>query len=362
MRDMVKLPAFAMHLSAGVLSRDRSLLQAGFDIYFRTVIMKAQFLILSAIFFVLLSCKKEPEEEVSLEGDKGVSLFFSSNRTGNYEIYVKKDGSLVQVTDDKNLDSWWLRVSPDGKTLICYRSRAINKNNNYEDATLWSMNLDGSDAKKLIALDDNQWKAQGVADWSPDGTQLVMAAIEGASNRWHLFITDSNGKNAKKVSSRTSIYLDPSFSPDGSKIVFSSFPLGYNGTDLAKLEIYTMNTDGSEETRLTFDDIRDHDPYWAPDGKEIAFESAMEPEYLDVGKWALRSVEPDGSNLRVILHDGHINTVPRWNKSSEVLYFHKLNFGAPGFRIYKVSKDGSGLKQLTSGPGHYDDTDVEVVD
>ncbi|MCH8226405.1 MAG: PD40 domain-containing protein, partial [Chloroflexi bacterium] len=50
---------------------------------------------------------------------------------------------------------------------------------------------------------------------------------------------------------------EPAWSPDGARIAFYSFRDG-NG------EIYTMNADGSNQTRLTFNDSSDWYPAWSP--------------------------------------------------------------------------------------------------
>lgn len=246
--------------------------------------------------------------------------------------------------------------------MLFYRSPAKNRNNNYSEAELWSMKLDGSAAQKLISLTDNKWRTQGVANWSPDGSKLVMTAQEDVSGKWHLFITDKFGKNPVKISQRESFYIDPSFSPDGNKVVCAAFPSDYTGTDFAKLEIFKINTDGSAEERLTNDNFRDHDPSWAPDGSEIAFETAVDPTYLSVGKWAIRGVKPNGTEVRDILNDGNINTLPQWTKDSGTIYFHRLVFGGLGFRIVRVNRDGTALESITSEPGNYDDSDVVVLE
>jgi TolB protein len=60
--------------------------------------------------------------------------------------------------------------------------------------------------------------------------------------------------------------VDPSFSPDGSRIVFTSFRDG-------NAEVYVMSADGSGQTRLTNDPTPDSEPVFSPDGTKIAFQS-----------------------------------------------------------------------------------------
>ncbi|QDV04751.1 translocation protein TolB [Planctomycetes bacterium Poly30] len=292
------------------------------------------------------------------------TFYYCSNRTGNFEIYLSTDGVSEQLTNDPLVDSWWPRASPDSSTLLFYRSDVADRpptgsgNNNYGFASLWMLARGTGQLTERIAEGANGWSTQGVADWSPDGTQIVMAAQSMPDgNRWHIFVTDALGANATRISTRTSFYLDPSWSPDGTKIVCSAFPDGYNGIDVTNLEIHTMDADGSNELRLTTDSFRDHDPYWSPDGTEIAFETDIDPTFNGVGRWALRGVTANGVTVRTILEDGQINTLPQWSYNGDVLYFHRFVFGAPtAFRIARVNRDGTGLAYLTAG-GSYDDSD-----
>ena len=300
------------------------------------------------------------------ENNSTDDFYFSSDRSGTWEIYLTKDGKTTQLTESKVLDSWWSRVSPDQKEIVFYRTpkKARPKrgggDNNYKHASLWKMNADGSNQRKLIPKGGFDSTAQGVADWSPDGKSLVMALERG--NRWNLYITDANGKNLVRVSRRKSIYLDPSFSPDGKRIVYSSFPSDYKGVDLKYLEIFTSNIDGSEERRLTFDKFRDHDPYWSPDGREVAFESMMKKKLIILGEWAIRAVDIETGKLRVIINDGHINTLPRWSKDSRTIYIHRFEYGIPGkFHLVKMNRDGSRMEKLTSPKKKSDDNDIDPL-
>ncbi|MFK7816236.1 MAG: TolB family protein [Gammaproteobacteria bacterium] len=288
-------------------------------------------------------------------------LIFSSNRTGNLEIWLSDlDGeNAVQLTTDDKYESNWPRVSPDRTKVLFYRAPKGSKENAYDQFSLWQLNLTDQSLKELIPHGTNNWTTQGVADWSPDGSKIVMAASQD-KGRWHLYITDADGKNPLKVSKRESLYLDPSWSPDGSKLVFSAFPDKYKGTKLNNLEIFTSDIDGSNEKRLTFDTLRDHDPYWSPNGKWIAYETEVQPLYWLVGKWALRITDANSGVTRELLNDGHINTLPRWNPDSNQLYFHRLRFKEDKkFSLWKINIDGSNLQRI-SGSNRYKDIQADI--
>lgn len=302
-----------------------------------------------------------------VEPEEAERFLFASDRTGTLELYRYGRNSATSLTDDPDYDSWWPRLSPNGRRVLFYRSDVAdrpaqgNGQGNYEYAALWSMNSDGTGARELIPVGAYGWTHQGVADWSPDGSRLVMAAIDPGEGRgrWHLYVTDAEGDNPTRVSRRDGLYLDPSWSPDGERIVYVAYPEGFDGFDLSQLEVFTMRADGTDERRLTDDDLRDHDPYWSPDGTEIAFETAVDPGFLLVGKWALRSVRPDGSSLRTILDDGNINTLPRWSHDGTSVLFHRLEFFTDiKFAIARIDRDGRGLVRLTPGGKEYDDVDA----
>ena len=76
---------------------------------------------------------------------------------------------------------------------------------------------------------------------------------------------------------------DASWSPDGSHIAFTS-------SRDRNWEIYVMDTDGSNQQRLTNDPAYDSAPSWSPDGSRIAFMSSGE------GNWDIHVMDTDGSN------------------------------------------------------------------
>ncbi len=288
-------------------------------------------------------------------------LIFSSNRTGNLEIWLSDlDGeNAVQLTTDDNYESNWPRVSPDRTKVLFYRAPKGSKENAYEQFSLWQLNLSDQSVQELIPRGMHGWATQGVADWSPDGTNIVMAASKN-KGRWHLYITDAHGKNPVRISKRESLYLDPSWSPDGTKLVFSAFPEDYKGTNLNHLEIFTSDADGSNEKRLTFDTLRDHDPYWSPNGKWIAYETEVQPLYWLVGKWALRVTDVQTGKTTDLLNDGHINTLPRWSPDSNQLYFHRLRFKEDKkFGLWRINLDGSNLVRI-AGSNRYKDIQADI--
>ena len=288
-------------------------------------------------------------------------LIFSSNRTGNLEIWLSDlDGeNPVQLTTDDRYESNWPRVSPDKTKVLFYRAPKGAKESSYEQFSLWELDLNTYDVEELIPQGAHGWSRQGVADWSPDGSQIIMAAAKNKSD-WNLYVTDSKGREPKRISKRDSLFVDPSWSPDGSKIVYCAFPIDYKGNKTNALEVFISNPDGSNEQRLTFDNLRDHDPYWSPDGNWIAYESEIQPLYWLLGKWALRMTNVHSGKTKELLNDGHVNTLPRWSPDSKQLYFHRLRFREDKkFSIWRINVDGSNLIKI-AGSDRYKDIQADI--
>ncbi|MCA9581003.1 MAG: PD40 domain-containing protein [Myxococcales bacterium] len=305
------------------------------------------------------------------------SMFFAAKRGGsNLEIWrASLDMSdATPVTDDARFSSWWPRSSPTDNLVYFYRtpSSSTLETNNYEEASLWKMKRDGTDAREVRPSGTDGWKAQGVIDFSPDGQRVVMAGMvpEGNQANWHLFVANADLSNLKKITTRGPLFLDPSWSPDGKRVVYVSIPEDQVITpeDLldplkvqSYFEIFTSKADGTDEQRVTYDSIRDHDPYWSPDGREIVFESAVRPTTPPgLGTWALRAAPATGGEVRTVLDDGNINTVGRWTRDSRELYFHRLVFDPlQGWHIAKINRDGTDLVRVTP-MGIDDDQEVDL--
>jgi Tol biopolymer transport system component len=113
-------------------------------------------------------------------------------------------------------------------------------------------------------------------------------------------------------------------------------------------EIYTMNTDGSEQTRLTFNSFEDSSPVWSPDGSQIAFISDRDDpqpgKYFPNCLYQLYVINADGSGEHKLLETEFATLHPDWHPDGTMLSFDaESNFQG---NIYRVNADGSDLHLL----------------
>jgi len=106
-------------------------------------------------------------------------------------------------------------------------------------------------------------------------------------------------------------------------------------------EIYTMESDGSNQTRLTFNAADDYAPAWSPDGARIAFTSTRD------GGIDIYVMNADGSNP-VRLSTTSQDSWPSWSPDGSQIVFQSVRDG--NAEIYVMNADGGGQTRLTNTP------------
>jgi tol-pal system beta propeller repeat protein TolB len=168
------------------------------------------------------------------------------------KIFVKdtRSGQVVRLTDNTGISSFDSAWSPDSARL------AFDSNRD-GDNEIYTMN--SSDGSKLTKLTDNQNHDVEPA-WSPDGTKIVF------SRDYDIWVMNADGTNQKNLTDSPELdEYEPDWSPDGAKIAFT------NGSSS---DIWVINADGSRRVNLTnTPSVGDDHPAWSPNGNKIAFES-----------------------------------------------------------------------------------------
>lgn len=185
------------------------------------------------------------EAELPVWNPNGTKILFSSNRTGNYDVWtMSPDGSnLSNLTnrahDDGKDGAGW---SPDGSQIVFTGFGAI-----------WRMNADGTNAAQIT----NGTGGDGMGAWGVDG---LIYYVNSPNDFGQLYVTNPNGANQHLVLATpdSDIDLDPVLSPDGKRIAYARRD---NGT---KFRIFVANADGTNPVRVTNTDSDDRHPVWAP--------------------------------------------------------------------------------------------------
>ena len=147
-------------------------------------------------------------------------------------------------------------------------------------------------------------------------------------------------------------WLSPSItSNDGETNQGPPLSVAFHSNSGANMDVYVMNPDGTDQTRITFDPRVDQQPDISPNGRLIVFCSTRLTDTNPEGDLEIFVMDADGSNARQLTFNGAgINDAwPRWSPNGKQIVFHSNVDG--NFEIYKINADGSDLTRVTDYPG-----------
>ena len=173
--------------------------------------------------------------------------------------------------------------------------------------------------------------------WSPDGSKIAFTSNrDGAGD---IYLMDADGSDVVRLTYTPARETSPVWSPDGKKIIFDSERDGNR-------ELYIMNIDGSDQTRLTFNPTADAGAVsFSPDGKRIAFARNASNEGQAAFNYDIYTMNVDGSDVRQLTTDSEFDAEPIWSPDGTKILFTSGR-ERMYFKIYSVNPDGSGETKL----------------
>ena len=263
-------------------------------------------------------------------------IVFSSHRTGKDEIhFMNSDGTgQTQVTsmNDPSRGARYPSWSPD-RSRITFSA----------EGDIYIVNANGTG---LVQLTDTPNDQDITPSWSPDGTRIAFATLPGVQSAvFDLYVMNADGSNSTRLTTVTCLGChdqNPAWSPDGTRIAFQSRREG-------NWEIYVMNPDGTGQTRLTINPNSDErEPTWSPDGTMIAFSSTQ-----DGGSPEIYAMNANGAEQRRLTNDpdNRADTFPTWSPDGSKIAFASEGgrINAP-FDIYVMNADGTSPTNISNSP------------
>ena len=150
--------------------------------------------------------------------------------------------------------------------------------------------------------------------FAPDGSRIVFSISDIGGHQ--IASVNLRGEELKYLTKSAGMNAWPAYSPDGRKIAFGS-------SRSRDFEIYVMNADGSDVVPLTLSFGLDARPAWSPDGKRIAFTSNRD------GNYEIYVMNADGSNARNATSHPARDDHPTWHPDGRRLLFVSDRAEAP---------------------------------
>ena len=282
-------------------------------------------------------------ENPSWSPDGGL-IAFSKAENGNREIHImNEDGSgVIRLTHNSGFDGYpsW---SPDGQRIAfeSYRGASLG---------VYVINADGSGVTHLT-------NDSGHPCWSPDGRHIAFVSTRDGDA--DIYVINANGTGLMGLNSHPGEDVEPDwwqpgFGGGGSQpetdhaagvsIASPAGRIAFHSDRDGNHEIYVMNADGSNVTRLTNNLAQDWFPRWSPDGRQIAFSSNRD------GDHEIYVMNEDGSGMTQLTEDPAMDWLPNWSPDGRLIVFASSRDGDN--EVYVMNVDGSLVTQLIQNQVH----------
>jgi Tol biopolymer transport system component len=191
-------------------------------------------------------------------------------------------------------------------------------------ADIYVMNIDGTSPHRLTHSEgEDAWPS-----FSPDGSRIVYQST--LNGRPQIFVMSNDGQHPMNLTASPSSDEFPAWSPDGSRIAFTSDRGGHAG-------IYIMKSDGSDVIPLTDDPSNNWFPVWAPDGTTIAFISDR-----DGTNGNIFIMDVAGNHLKQVTTNPKLTAKAAWAPDGQRLAV----FTEGGF--FSIDRQGNDVKGITT--------------
>jgi len=295
--------------------------------------------LVAALVFAACGQAREAPRGCGLEGttalpegsaDLAYSCSPEPNRRYHWDIFVVRLGEPARLLRHGRGADFTPSWSPDGRRIAFVSTRS-------GAAEIHVMNADGTD---VVQITHSRSFVGGIS-WSPDGTRIAFASgaagLTGPMFVNHspsdIYVALADGTAARRLTLKGGFNAGPVWSPDGSRIAFTS---DFGGS----YQVWVMGSDGSVQQPLT-SVSRNFAPDWSPDGSQIVFHSDRDDPERDEG--SIYVMDADGAGERRLVDDSGVN--PKWSRDGRWIAYESDRDGPR--EIYVVHPDGSGLIRLT---------------
>ena len=260
-------------------------------------------------------------------------VVFTSNRDGAAdEIYLLDAQTGIQRRlTTSSYDAAYPKWSPNGSQIAYLPALRTEIQPNTQ--AIWRVKPDGTDLEALVS--------EGIGNWfpkySPDGKRIAFVSSRN-SNR-DIYALNLETKELTRLTTHLRIDSDPDWSPDGERIAFVSDRDGSPG-------LFTMTVNRKQITNLTNNDMVERRPTWSHDGEKIAFSRRIVDDSTRIFV-----MDSDGENEFELVDLPFSNDYPAWSpRGDQIAFVNRPEQGEPKSLICTVDPNGKNLQVIYENP------------
>lgn len=190
-------------------------------------------------------------------------IVFTSTCDPHDEIFIIErngnPGDENRITNCQNEVAYEPTLSPDGQWIV-FESHILDVE---ENGIVIKYEIDGSSGYQELTSPNEDCRQP---NWSPAGDLILYQKL--FNGQWDIWVMETDGTNRRKVTIGTGDKTDAAFSPDGKWIVYSS-----DEGEIEFANLFVISVSGGSTERITNFDGYDGAPSWSPNGDKISFES-----------------------------------------------------------------------------------------
>ena len=233
-----------------------------------------------------------------------------------------------------------LDISPDGKKVAFSTSDLPGQ--------IWEVSINGGDpqllSKGCSGLETEC--LEGAPAYSPDGLRIALVRAQTGERDVlairHLVTDEVTLIETTRTSSPDIWLAEPSWSPDGLQLIYGEVHFDPAQDKIVDARLFIVNADGSGRHELALPaETPFGDADWSPDGSRIVFSSCPIHEFNDPCA-SVYTARPDGTDLKVMTPQSVGYGAPSWTADGQ----HILYWGPTTF--YLMGADGTNGRPINS--------------